>query len=59
MVFFFFFSSESASRVYVQQPYRRMEVTKDLYGLNLHAKLMMLLARSSLVWPSPSVLGKS
>ena len=34
--------SESASRVHVSQPYRRMEVTRDLYSLNLLAKLMVL-----------------
>ena len=34
--------SESASRVHVSQPYRRMEVTRDLYSLNLLVKLMVL-----------------
>ena len=33
---------ESASRVHVSQPYRRTEVTRDLYNLNLLAKLMLL-----------------
>ena len=38
----FFFFSESASRVHVSQPQRRMEVTRDLKSLNLLLKLMVL-----------------
>ena len=34
--------SESAGRVHLSQPQRRMEVTRDLYSLNLLAKLMVL-----------------
>ena len=37
-----FFSPESASSVHVSKPYRRMEVTRDFYSLNLLAKLMVL-----------------
>ena len=40
---FFFFFSESASRVHVSQQQRRIEATRDLYDLNLLAKLMVLL----------------
>ena len=34
--------SKSASRVYVSQPQRRMEVTRDLYSLSLLVKLTAL-----------------
>ena len=34
--------SESASRLHVSLPWRRMEVTRDLYSLNLLAKLTVL-----------------
>ena len=34
--------SESASRVYVYRPERRMEMTRDLYDLKLFVKLMVL-----------------
>ena len=34
--------SESASRVHVSQPEKRMEVTRGSYSLNLLAKLMVL-----------------
>ena len=37
------FFSESASRVHDSQPWRRMEVTRDLYNWNLLAKLTVLL----------------
>ena len=37
----FFF--ESARRVHVSQPQRRMEVTRDSYNLNFLAKLMVVL----------------
>ena len=37
-----FFFSESASRVHVSEPCRRTEVTRDLYSLNLLARLMDL-----------------
>ena len=33
---------ESASRVHVSQPKRRMEVTRDFLSLNLFAKLILL-----------------
>ena len=36
------FFLESASMLHVSQPKRRMEVTRDLYNLNLLAKLMVL-----------------
>ena len=34
--------TESANRVHVSQPWRRMEVTRDLHSFNLLAKLMVL-----------------
>ena len=37
--------SESASRVHVSQPQKMMEVTRDLYKLNLIAKLIVVLFR--------------
>ena len=40
-----FFSSEPAKRVPVSRPRRRIEVTRDLYNLNLPAKLMVLLCQ--------------
>ena len=38
-----FFSPKSVSRVYVSKPQRQMEVTRDLYNLNLFEKVMVLL----------------
>ena len=40
--FFRFSKKVRVDRYYVSQPYRKMEVTRNLYDLNLLAKLMVL-----------------
>ena len=38
----FWVFSESASRIHIAQPQRRMEETRDLYGVHLLVKWMVL-----------------